>query len=98
MSQGKTSIYKERAQLNLKVYQLIYYFGEKNEFVALIMQTPMGNSDSFNFDDFITFTEKVKRGTQEIVGKMEKNVNKKIGSFENNMIVANKLQEANNKL
>jgi len=38
------------------------------------MQTPMESSDSFNFDDFITFTEKVKRSTQEIVGKMEKNV------------------------
>ena len=74
MSQGKTSIYKERAQLNLKVFQTLYFYGEKNEFVALIMQTPMQNSENFNFDDFITFTERVKKSTQNTVDKMEKKI------------------------
>ena len=70
----KVKLQYTKRELSSKVYQLLYYFGEKNEFGALIMQTPMESSDCFNFDDFITFTEKVKRSTQEIVGKMEKNV------------------------
>ncbi len=41
MSQGKTSIYKERAQLNLNYLQTQYFYGDKSEFVALIMQTPL---------------------------------------------------------
>ncbi len=74
MSQGKTSIYKERAQLNLKVFQTKYFYGEKNEFVALIMQTPMQNSENFSFDDFITFTERVKKSTQNTVDKLDKKI------------------------
>ncbi len=74
MSQGKTSIYKERAQLNLKVLQTQYFFGEKNEFVALIMQTPIQNSEKFNFDDFITFSERVKKSTQNTVDKMKNEI------------------------
>ena len=74
MSQGKTSIYKERAQLNLKVFQTQYFYGQKNEFVALIMQTPLQNSENFNFDDFITFTERVKKSTQITVDKMENKI------------------------
>ncbi len=71
MSQGKTTIYKERAQLNLKVFQTKYFYGEKNEFVALIMQTPIQNSEKFNFDDFATFTERIKKNTQRTSDKME---------------------------
>jgi hypothetical protein len=78
MSQGKTSIYKERAQLNLKVFQTQYFYGQKNEFVALIMQTPMQNSEKFNFDDFITFSERVKKSTQKTVDKMEIKMKKEI--------------------
>ena len=63
MSEGKTSIYRERAQLNLKVFQTKYYYGEKHEFVALIMQTPIQNIQEFNFDDYATFTERVKKNT-----------------------------------
>ncbi len=74
MSQGKTSIYKERAQLNLKVLQTQYFFGQKNEFVALIMQTPLQDSENFNFDDFITFTERVKKSTQITVDKMKNEI------------------------
>ena len=70
MSQGETTIYKERAQLNLKVYQTEYFYGNKHEFVALIMQTPLENSDKFNFDDFATFSEKIKKNTQSSVDKM----------------------------
>jgi hypothetical protein len=41
MSQSTTSIYLERAELNMKVYEQLYFFGFKNEFVALIIQTPL---------------------------------------------------------
>ncbi len=85
MSQGKSSIYKERAQLNLKVFQTQYFYGQKNEFVALIMQTPLQNSENFNFDDFASFTERVKESTQFTVDKMENKINKKIDLLENNM-------------
>ena len=74
MSQGKTTIYKERAQLNLKVFQTKYFYGEKHEFVALIMQTPMQNTEKFNFDDFTTFSERVKKSTQNTVNKMENKI------------------------
>jgi hypothetical protein len=71
MSQGKTIIYKERSQLNLKVFQSKYFFNEKYEFVALIMQTPIQDAESLNFDDFITFSERVKKTTQVTVDKMK---------------------------
>ena len=65
-----------------------------HEFVALIMQTPLLNTESFNFDDFTTFTERVKKSTQITVDKMQNNISKdmkfikstfenKIGSIEN---------------
>ena len=53
MSMGKSSIYKERAQLNLLIYEQLYFFFQKNEFVALIIQAPVQNDDDFNFDDFM---------------------------------------------
>ena len=74
MSQGETTIYKERAELNLKVYQTEYFYGNKHEFVALIMQTPLENSDKFNFDDFATFSEKIKKNTQHTVDKMKNEI------------------------
>ncbi len=74
MSQGKTSIYKERAQLNLKVFQTKYFYGEKNEFVALIMQTPLQNSEKFSFDNFTTFTERIKKNTQRTSDKMKNEI------------------------
>ncbi len=71
MSLGKIIIYKERAQLNLKVFEQLYFFKQKNRFVALIMQTPIQNEDSFNFDEFTTFSERIKNTTQEAINKME---------------------------
>ncbi len=71
MSQGKTTIYKERSQLNLKLFQTKYFYGEKHEFVALIMQTPLESSDQFNFDDFTTFSEKIIMNTHLTVDKMQ---------------------------
>ena len=63
MSSGKSSIYKERAELNLKIYEQLQFFGYKYEFVALIKQTPLVNEDAFNFDEITTFTERVKKST-----------------------------------
>ena len=63
MSEGETTIYKERAQLNFKTYQAEYFYGKKHEFIALIMQTPLENSDKFNFDDLAHFSEKIKKNT-----------------------------------
>ena len=89
MSQSETIIYKERAQLNLKVYQTEYFLGRKHEFVALIMQSPLESSDRFNFDDFLTFSEKIRKNTQNTIDKMQNkiqnNINVKIGSLENKM-------------
>ena len=49
-----------------------------NEILALIMQTPIENSENFNFDDFATFTERVKKSTQSTVDRMEKKMKKEI--------------------
>ena len=62
MSQGKTTIYKERAELNLKVYEQLYFFGFKNEFIALIIQSPIENEAS-STDDFTSFSRRVKHST-----------------------------------
>ena len=83
MSQGETIIYKERAQLNLKVYQNEYFFGKKHEFVALIMQTPLESSDRFNFDDFMTFSEKIKKNTQNTIDKMQNKLKNEIQNIFN---------------
>ena len=86
MSEGKTIIYKERAKLNLKVFQFLFFFGiAKYEFVVLIMQTPMEIVEAFNFDDFITFSERVKKSTQDTVDKMEQKINDKTDSLEKNI-------------
>ncbi len=86
MSQGKTIIYKERAKLNLKVFQFLYFFGiAKYEFVVLIMQTPMEIDEAFNFDDLITFSERVKKSTQDTVDKMEQKINDKTDSLGKNI-------------
>ena len=71
MSPRETIIYKERAQLNLKVYQTEYLYGNRHEFVALIMHTLLENSDKFNFDDFASFSEKIKKNKQTSVDKMQ---------------------------
>ena len=42
------------------------------------MQTPIENSENFNFDDFATFTERVKKSTQSTVDRMEKKMKKEI--------------------
>ena len=70
MSQGKTTIYKERAELNLKVLEILYFFGLKNEFIALIIQSPIEN-EAFSKDDFTSFSRRVKHTTQVTVDKME---------------------------
>ena len=55
------------------------------------MQTPLQNTQKFNFDDFTTFTEKIKKNTQKSIDKMKnemKNemqniINLKMGALEN---------------
>ena len=42
------------------------------------MQTPMQNSEKFNFDDFTTFTERIKKNTQSSVDKMQIKMENKI--------------------
>jgi len=37
MSRGKTTSYQEKAELNLKVYEQLYFFGYKYEFDAFII-------------------------------------------------------------
>ena len=101
MSEGKNIIYKERAKLNLKVFQFLYFFGiAKYEFVVLIMQTPMEIDEAFNFDDFITFSERVKKSTQDTVDKMEQKINDKTDSLEKNIneIFETKTQDIEFKL
>ena len=49
------------------------------------MQTPIQNSENFNFDDFITFSERVKKSTQKTVDKMENKINQKFGTLDNKM-------------
>ena len=55
MHQGKTTSYKEKAELNMKIYEQLYFFGQKNEFNALITQYPIENEDS-NENDFPSFS------------------------------------------
>ena len=62
----------------MKTYEQLYFFGYKHEFIELIIQTPLENEKSFNFDDFTTFSERVKKSTQETVNKMENRLNVKI--------------------
>ena len=38
------------------------------------MQTPIQNTETFNYDDFITFTERVKKTTQITADKMENRI------------------------
>ena len=35
------------------------------------MQTPTQNIEKFNFDDFTTFPERIKKNTQSTANKME---------------------------
>ena len=49
------------------------------------MQTPIQNSENFNFDDFITFSERLKKSTQKTVDKMENKINQKFGTLDNKM-------------
>ena len=51
------------------------------------MQTPLQNTQKFNFDDFTTFTEKIKKNTQKSIDKMKNEmqniINLKMGTLEN---------------
>jgi hypothetical protein len=38
------------------------------------MQTPIQDAENFNFDDFITFSEKIKKSTQATVDKMKNEI------------------------
>ncbi len=42
------------------------------------MQTPMQNIEKFNFDDFTTFTQRIKKNTQSSVDKMQIKMENKI--------------------
>ena len=39
------------------------------------MQTPLQNEDTFNSDDFTTFSERVRKTTQDTANKMENRLN-----------------------
>ena len=56
MSTSKSSLHKDRALLNLKVFEQLYFFDFKNEFTALIIQDPLQNEDNAEFGDFETFS------------------------------------------
>ena len=94
MSRGKSSVYKERAQLNLIVYEQLNFFNYKDEFVALVIQTPIQNEDAFNFDEFTTFSERVKKSTQETANKMENRLDAKITNVQSE--IANVKSEITN--
>ena len=61
------------------------------------MQTPIEDEDAFNFDDFTTFSERVKNTTQETANKLESRLNNKIDkilvSFDKKFISFNKSVE-----
>ena len=61
------------------------FFNFKDEFKALVIQTPAQNEDDFNFDDFTTFSERVKKSTQETVYKMENRLRAEIKKDINSM-------------
>ena len=67
------------------------------------MQTPLLNTQKFNFDDYTTFTERIKKNTQRSVDKMQNNMNLKMASFENkiekqNIAIENKMNIIENKI
>ena len=65
----------------MRVYEQFYFFGFKNEFVALIIQTPLQNDEDSIFDDFTTFSKRVKKSTQETVNKLESRIDSKIDTL-----------------
>jgi hypothetical protein len=54
MSQGASSIYIGRAQLNQEILQILFYFGYKKHFIVLVMQKPSEKLIK-EVDDFTIF-------------------------------------------
>ena len=73
MSNGKSSIYKERADLNQYILQILFFFKDKKHFSALILQKP---SEYLNkeMDEFTTFSEKIKLSINKHIDLLEKNI------------------------
>ncbi len=69
MSQGKSSIYKQRADLNKMVFQIEDYSGHRKEFKMIVIQKPLESSESFNLDDFTNFSERIKKSMNEHINK-----------------------------
>ena len=65
MSQGKSSIYKQRADLNKMVFQIDDFFGYRKEYKMIVIQKPLESAESYNLDDFSTFSERIKKSTAE---------------------------------
>ena len=64
MAEGKIYIYKERAEVNKMVFQIKYFFGYKDQFDAILLQRPQEDI-SFEYDDFVTFSERIKKHVTE---------------------------------
>ncbi len=69
MSQGKSSIYKQRADLNKMIFQIEDFFGKRKEYQMIVIQKPLESSESFDLDDFTTFSERIKKSMNEYINK-----------------------------
>ena len=65
MTQGKQSIYKERAQLNKLVFQILYLFQYQHLFEMIIIRKPQQASESFDYDSYITVSDRINRFVQD---------------------------------
>jgi hypothetical protein len=64
-SQGLVSIYRQKAALNKLVFQIKHLFGFKNEYIVITFEKPPENRESEEFQEFSTFSERIKRNTNE---------------------------------
>jgi len=69
MSLGKTSIYKQRADLNKMVFTIEDFFGKRQEYKMIVIQKPSEGSESYDLDDFTTFSERIKKSISELLNK-----------------------------
>ncbi len=79
MSQGKSSIYMERASLNQQILQILFHFGQKKHFLSLVLQKPSDNLDS-KADEFTTFSERIKKSSQKQIENLQRNITLNLGN------------------
>jgi len=56
--------------MNLKIYQILWYLGYRYEMVELVIQQPQNNNNALENDDFTTFSQRIKKCTQEMLNKL----------------------------